>query len=278
MKWIHEAVGPATRFYPLESQPFSAGFDGVAAKELNIAMQGKRPDIPVSVQAPAELPICEVRRLGLVDYLDAYRLQQELAEARAAGSAEDILLLLEHPPTYTLGVTTDQAHLLVSREELVGQGIGVYQVDRGGDITYHGPGQLVGYPIIDIGGRRGGALRYLRDLEEVLIQVLQTFGVAAGRLRPFTGVWVGEEKIAAIGVKVNARKIATHGFALNVDPDLNAYGRIVPCGIQGKAVTSLVRVLGRRVSMEDVMDEVVVGFGQVFERVMQNRTTKAMNT
>ena len=241
-------------------------------------MQGKRPDISVSGQELAELPRCEVRRLGLVDYLDAYRLQQELAEGRATVSTEDTLLLLEHPPTYTMGVTTNETHLLVSPEELVGQGIGVYQVDRGGDITYHGPGQLVGYPIIDIGGRRGGPLRYLRDLEEVLIQVLQTFGVAAGRLRPYTGVWVGEEKIAAIGVKVNARKITTHGFALNVDPDLNAYGRIVPCGIQGKAVTSLDRVLGRRVSMEDVMDEVVVGFGRVFERVMRNRATKAINT
>jgi lipoyl(octanoyl) transferase len=250
----------------------------VAAKESNIVMQGKRPDLAVPAQTLAELPICEVRRLGLVNYLDAYRLQQELAEGRANGSTEDTLLLLEHPPTYTMGLATNETHLLVSREELVGQGIEVYQVDRGGDITYHGPGQLVGYPVIDIGGRRGGPLRYLRDLEEVLILVLQTFGVAAGRLRPYTGVWVDEEKIAAIGVKVNARKIATHGFALNVDPDLNAYGRIVPCGIQGKAVTSMDRVLGRRVPMEDVMDAVVVGFGQVFERVMQDRPTKAMNT
>ncbi|HAA02314.1 MAG TPA: octanoyltransferase [Syntrophobacteraceae bacterium] len=211
---------------------------------------------------------CEVWRLGVVDYLDAWKLQRQLAEARATGRTEDVLLLLEHPPTYTLGVTTDETHLLVPREQLLRQGIAVVEVDRGGDITYHGPGQAVGYPILDISSHRGGALRYLRDLEEVLMRALHAMDVCGRRLRPFTGVWVGEEKIAAIGVKVNARNITTHGFALNVCPDLKAFDRIVPCGIQGKAVTSLEKVLGHRVPMEDVMEEVVGAFGQVFGRMV----------
>jgi lipoyl(octanoyl) transferase len=218
------------------------------------------------------LPVthCRVLRLGMVDYLDAWRLQRQLAETRAAEGGDDVLLLLEHPPTYTLGVTTDKTNLLVSRKELESRGVKVIEVDRGGDITYHGPGQLVGYPVMDISKRRGGPLRYLRDLEEVLIRALVAMGVAADRLRPFTGVWVGGEKIAAIGVKVNARKITSHGFALNVCPDLKAFDRIIPCGIEGKAVTSLDKVLGRKVPMEEVMDAIVSAFGEVFERVMSN--------
>jgi lipoyl(octanoyl) transferase len=211
---------------------------------------------------------CRILRYGMVDYLDAWKLQQNLAEARAAGRGDDVLLLLEHPPTYTLGVTTDKAHLLVPKEELERLGARVVQVDRGGDITYHGPGQLVGYPVMDISNRRGGPLRYLRDLEEVLIRALGAMRIAAERLRPFTGVWVGGEKIAAIGVKVNARKITTHGFALNVCPDLRAFERIIPCGVRGRAVTSLEKVLGRHVPMEEVMDTVIAAFGQVFGRVM----------
>jgi lipoyl(octanoyl) transferase len=219
------------------------------------------PDVSAAIQ-------CRVWRLGVVDYLDAWKLQQNLAEDRAAGRSEDVLLLLEHPPTYTLGATTDEGHLLVPRLELQRQGVRVVQVDRGGDITYHGPGQLVGYPIMDIGSRRGGALRYLRDLEEVLIRGLRTMGISAERSRPLTGVWAGGEKIAAIGVKVNARKITTHGFALNVGPDLKAFDRIIPCGIRGKAVTSLEKVLGHQVPIAEVMDAVIVAFGQVFGRIM----------
>jgi lipoyl(octanoyl) transferase len=212
--------------------------------------------------------MCRVRRLGVVDYLEASDLQRRLVAERAAGAVADTLLLLEHPPTYTLGATGDEAHLLVPRKKLAEQGIAVHCVDRGGDITYHGPGQLVGYPVVDIGGRRGGALRYLRDLEEVLVAALLTLGIAAGRLRHHTGVWVGDEKVAAIGVKVSARNITSHGFALNVHPDLNHFRQIIPCGLRDKGVTSLERLLGRKVPLETVADQVVTEFGRVFDCAM----------
>jgi lipoyl(octanoyl) transferase len=237
---------------------------------MDIAMERIVADALETLPDASPVTPCRVLRLGMVDYLDAWRLQRQLAETRAAEGGDDVLLLLEHPPTYTLGVTTHKTNLLVSREELESRGVKVIEVDRGGDITYHGPGQLVGYPVMDISKRRGGPLRYLRDLEQVLIRALGAMGVAAERLRPFTGVWVGGEKIAAIGVKVNARKITSHGFALNVCPDLQAFALIVPCGIEGKAVTSLDKVLGRKVPMEGVMDAIVSAFGEVFERVMRN--------
>jgi lipoyl(octanoyl) transferase len=221
----------------------------------------------VSIEPPAET-VCRVRRLGVVDYLEAWDLQRRLVAERASGVIADTLLLLEHPPTYTLGSSGDEAHLLVPREELAERKIAVHRVDRGGGITYHGPGQLVGYPILDIGGRRGGALRYLRDLEEVLIVALRTLGVEAGRLRHNTGVWVGDDKIAAIGVKVNARKVTSHGFALNVHPDLNYFREIIPCGLRDKGVTSLERLLRRKVLLEAVADQVIATFGRVFDFAM----------
>jgi lipoyl(octanoyl) transferase len=212
--------------------------------------------------------ICQVRRLGLADYLEVMELQCRLVTERAAGCLADTLLLLEHPPTYTLGATGDEAHLLVSREFLARRGVVVHRVNRGGDITYHGPGQLVGYPILNIGSRRGGPLRYLRDLEETLMSALREFGVDAARLRHHTGVWVGGEKIAAIGVKVSAHHITSHGFALNVNPDLDWFRRIIPCGIRDKGVTSLERVLGQPVGMDAVAEQVVAAFGRVFDCTM----------
>jgi lipoyl(octanoyl) transferase len=217
---------------------------------------------------PIAQTVCRVRRLGVTNYLDAWDLQRRLVAERASGAIADTLLLLEHPPTYTLGATGDEAHLLVPREDLAKQGIAVHCVDRGGDITYHGPGQLVGYPVVDIGGRRGGALRYLRDLEEVLVLALRTLGVAAARLRHHTGVWVEDEKVAAIGVKVSARNITSHGFALNVHPDLNHFRQIIPCGIRDKGVTSLEQLLGRKVPLDAVADHVVAAFGRVFDCAM----------
>jgi lipoyl(octanoyl) transferase len=237
---------------------------------MDIAMERVFEDASGLLHDASPVIECRVFRLGVVDYFYAWRLQRQLVEAHGVSRSEDVLLLLEHPPTYTLGVATDKAHLLVEREELERLGVRVIEVDRGGDITYHGPGQLVGYPVMDISQRRGGPLRYLRDLEEVLIRALGAMGVAADRLRPFTGIWVGGEKIAAIGVKVNARKITSHGFALNVCPDLNAFDRIIPCGIEGKSVTSLDKVLGRKIPMEEAMDTIVSAFGEVFERVMRN--------
>lgn len=184
----------------------------------------------------------DVRRLGLVPYREAWALQRELAEARRAGSIPDTLLLLEHPHTYTIGRRGTRDHVFLTDRELAERGITCLEVDRGGDVTYHGPGQLVGYPIVALGPRPDvGA--YLRSLEEVLIDALADFGVRTGRLVGFTGVWIGSDKIAAIGVKV-AQGVTTHGFALNVSTDLSLFRHILPCGIPDKGVTSMARELG----------------------------------
>ncbi|GLI35506.1 lipoyl(octanoyl) transferase LipB [Desulforhabdus amnigena] len=212
--------------------------------------------------------ICHVCSLGRIDYGIAWKMQKALAAARAEERIPDTLLLLEHPPTYTLGRRTDPSHFLVPRELLLRQGVAVYHVDRGGDITFHGPGQLVGYPVLNLQGCPGGPSRYLRDLEEVLIEGLAALGVASGRLSGFTGVWVGHEKIAAIGVKINARRITEHGFALNVSTDLHYFNQIVPCGIREKGVTSLEQVLGRSVAIYEVEREVAHAFGKVFDLEM----------
>jgi lipoate-protein ligase B len=190
--------------------------------------------------------------LGQVDYMDAWRLQQELAALRATGCIADVLLLLEHPPTITLGRAASRAHLLASPDELAREGVAVIEVDRGGDITYHGPGQLVGYPILDLTVHRKDLHWYLREVEEALIHVVAEFGVVGRRFPPHTGVWVAERKIAAIGVKVS-RWVTQHGFALNVCPDLCHFGWIIPCGIRDFGVTSLSRELRRQVNVSELL-------------------------
>jgi lipoyl(octanoyl) transferase len=210
-----------------------------------------------------------VRRLGRVGYDEALALQQELVEARRAGASENTLLLLEHPPVITLGVKTRRgpSHIVASSETLEAEGVAVHETGRGGDVTYHGPGQLVGYPIFDLRPDRCDVHRYVRDLEEALIVAAARFGVAAGRVAGLTGVWVGppgaEEKLAAIGIRIS-RWITSHGFALNVATDLRHFDLIVPCGITDRGVTSLERLLGRSVPMPEVEDAVVAGFLQVF--------------
>jgi len=219
-----------------------------------------------------------------MDYAQAWELQKRLVAARTEGRIEDVLLLLEHPHTYTLGRSGKIEHLLMSEAERQARGVTVHWVDRGGDITYHGPGQLVGYPIISLGshtvhgvesstGRdripQTDYVRYLRDLEEVLIRALAAFGVRGERVTGYTGVWVDGEKIAAIGVKVNAQGISCHGFALNVCTDLSYFAGIVPCGIHDRGVTSLDRLLGRPVTMDEVAQAVAASFGQVFGLEMQ---------
>lgn len=181
--------------------------------------------------------------LGRVDYEAAWALQRALADDRRAGQLPDLLLLVEHPPTFTIGRGGSRAHLLAGPAELAALGAQVVEVDRGGDITYHGPGQLVGYPILDLLARGRDVHRYLRLLEEALIRALADLGLAAGRLPPHTGVWVGAEKIAAIGVKVS-RGVTLHGFALNIAPDLTHFAAIIPCGIRDKGVTALAHALG----------------------------------
>jgi lipoyl(octanoyl) transferase len=207
----------------------------------------------------------EVRRLGLIPYADALALQRELVEERRTGRIGDLLLLVEHPHVLTLGVRGDggRSHILASAEALASRSIDVHETGRGGDITYHGPGQLVGYPILDLKPDRCDVHRYVRDLEEVLIRVAADYGIEAGRVPGLTGVWVGGGKLAAIGVRI-ARWITSHGFALNVTTDLEYFNLIVPCGIADGGVTSLAALLGRTVDREGVEDRIVHHFSEVF--------------
>ena len=204
-----------------------------------------------------------VRRLGLIPYREAWELQRRLAEQRRAGEVPDTLLLLQHPHTYTIGRSGSRDHVFLSDVQLAARGITCLEVDRGGDVTYHGPGQLVGYPIVDL-GLKPDVGAYLRALEACLIAVLAGFGIAAGRLPGFTGVWIeGQRKIAAIGVKV-ASGITTHGFALNVSTDLSLFAHILPCGIRDKGVASMASELGRAPDMTAVEDAVAARFPERF--------------
>ncbi|GIV16158.1 MAG: octanoyltransferase [Armatimonadota bacterium] len=206
----------------------------------------------------------DIRWLGSIDYASAWQLQRELVQQRRAGAVPDTLLLLEHdPPVITLGRAAHREHLLVSSPLLQEMGIQLVETDRGGDITYHGPGQLVGYPILDLREHGRDVHLYLRRLEEALIAALRHFGVVAHRKEGLTGVWVGEHKIAAIGIKVS-HWVTMHGFALNICPDLNHFNLIVPCGIRDKGVTSLQHLLGREVTHKQVIPAVVEAFAQVF--------------
>jgi lipoyl(octanoyl) transferase len=214
-----------------------------------------------------EMRTVEIRRLGLVPYLDALAMQRSLVEDRRAGRIGDVLLLLEHPPVLTVGVRGDggRSHVLATDEALAARGIEIHETGRGGDVTYHGPGQVVGYPILDLTPDRRDVHRYVRDLEEVLIRVAADYGVTAGRVQGLTGVWVGQEKLAAIGVRI-ARWITSHGFAFNVATNLEDFKLIVPCGIVDRGVTSLVQLLGRTVELSEVEERVATRFAEVFAR------------
>lgn len=202
-----------------------------------------------------------------MSYGDGLELQQLLVEQRKSNQIPDQLLLLEHPPVITLGVKTrnDRSHVVATAQMLEDQGVQVFESGRGGDVTYHGPGQLVGYPIMDLRPDRCDVHRYVRDLEEMLIRVAAAFGVTAGRLPGLTGVWVGGDKLAAIGVRI-ARWVTSHGFALNVSTNLAHFDLIVPCGISDKGVTSLDRVTGQQLDMDEVANVTAREFGAVFER------------
>ncbi|MGK7311404.1 MAG: lipoyl(octanoyl) transferase LipB [Candidatus Longimicrobiales bacterium M2_2A_002] len=208
----------------------------------------------------------DVRRLGRMAYADGLALQEELVAARRAGEIPDTLLLLEHPHVITLGSSSDTSHVLLDDGERRLMGIELFETGRGGDVTYHGPGQLVGYPILDLKPDRKDLHRYVRDLEEALIRMLAGCGVDADRKEGLTGVWVGDEKVAAIGVRVSSGWITSHGFALNVSTDLRFFDAIVPCGITDHGVTSMEALLGRTLDLDEVGDRVVAAMADVFGR------------
>jgi lipoyl(octanoyl) transferase len=201
--------------------------------------------------------------LGLTDYRTAWDLQRKLFDLRLSGSIPDVVLLNEHNHVYTLGRTADPDHLLADDEELKIRGVEVCRIDRGGDVTYHGPGQLVVYPILCLSPDRRDVHRYLRDLEEVVIRTLARYDIEAGRDPDFTGVWAGSRKICAIGVRVS-HWVTMHGFALNVNTDLSYFDRIIPCGIFHRGVTSLQRLTGREISLRDIAEAVTENFADVF--------------
>jgi lipoate-protein ligase B len=218
----------------------------------------------------------DAKWLGQIEYDAAWEMQKEMVAARVADPAlADELLLLEHPPTYTLGRSGTLDHLLLDDAELAENGFAVRWVDRGGDITYRGPGQLVGYPILNLkrffqvqGFDKPDFRRYLRNLEAVIMQTLAGFGIDGWRYDGYTGVWVdrpdGPRKIAAIGVRVNVKGISSHGFALNVDPDLDHFGNIIPCGITEHGVVSMAEILERPLATTDLLQPIVDAFADVF--------------
>ena len=214
--------------------------------------------------------------LGQLGYLEALELQRSLARDRISGTIpQDLLLLVEHPPVVTLGRSSKQKHLVASPEFLQSKGVELYEVERGGDVTFHGPGQLVGYPIIDLKRHRQDLHWYLRKIEEALINSLDDYGIPGERNTAYTGVWTRGKKIASIGV--HARDWVTwHGFALNVTTDLSYFDLIVPCGIDGVAMTSISRELGSDdISMQDVRDRITARFAAAFDltAVITSRST-----
>jgi lipoyl(octanoyl) transferase len=220
-----------------------------------------------------------VRRLGLVPYADGLELQRRLVEDRKADRIPDTLLLLQHPHVVTIGVKKDgRAHILASPEQLAGLGVAVFETGRGGDVTYHGPGQLVGYPILDLNPDRRDVHRYVRDLEEVMIRVCADYGLTAGRVKGLSGAWIkgksGDAKIGAIGVRIS-RWITSHGFAFNVATDVDFFNLIVPCGIADKGVTALSSELGRTPEMSEVENRFIAHFAAVFERSVSDRISLA---
>lgn len=205
---------------------------------------------------------CEFRDLGRMGYAEAYELQRELATRRKAGEIPDQLLFVEHPPVITLGRNAREENVLFSRDALLTAGVEVHECDRGGDVTYHGPGQIVGYPIFDLRDWKRDVVAYVRGIEEALIEAIGEFGLDGERVPGATGVWVGGAKVAAIGVHLS-RWITSHGFALNVATNLDHFKFIVPCGLT-KPVTSL-RALGCQAPVEDVKESLLAALSEVFE-------------
>ena len=207
----------------------------------------------------------EIQHLGLMPYKESLRIQEQLVLSRRSGEVPDQLLMQEHPHVITVGKSSSEEHILVTEEQISDLGINVFKVGRGGDVTYHGPGQLVGYPILDLKPNRKDLHRYLRDLEEVLIRSLAVLSIEGRRRDKMTGVWVEGRKIAAIGVRVSSQWITSHGFSINVCNDLSYFETIVPCGIKGVEVTSIANELGTKITIGAVTRIVVQEFREVFQ-------------
>ncbi|HOX38064.1 MAG TPA: lipoyl(octanoyl) transferase LipB [Candidatus Brocadiia bacterium] len=224
-------------------------------------MGGADSSLPEMPTGDADLVAAD---LGIIGYDDALSLQRRLHERVAARKDRtEFLLLLEHEPVITIGRSGRREHILFSEAELLKRGVELKETERGGDVTFHGPGQIVGYPIVDLERRGGDVVGYLRKLEGVLIEVLGDYNIASGRSEGFTGVWVGNEKVAAIGVA--ARKwVAMHGFALNVNVSLDYFNMIVPCGISDRKVTNMERILGRSCDMKEVKRRLIARFAESF--------------
>jgi lipoate-protein ligase B len=208
--------------------------------------------------------MCIILEMGLMDYQEAYELQRTLHRQRVEGKISDVLLLLEHPPTITVGKSGSLDNVLVTREQLVQQGISLFFIDRGGDVTYHGPGQLVGYPIVDLRQREKDLHCYVRNLEEVILRTLKDFSIDGERDESHPGVWVNGEEIATIGLSVR-RGVSMHGFALNINIDLEHFSFINPCGFSDRGATSMSKILGTDVPLEEVTKSLIYHFCDVFD-------------
>ena len=207
--------------------------------------------------------LINVLQIGLIDYMQSYNLQTELLNRRINGEIEDTLLLLEHPPVVTIGKSGKLENILATEIQFAEKGISVFFMDRGGDVTYHGPGQLVGYPILDIGSRGRDLHQYVHNLEEVMIRTLGDFGINAFRDNTHPGVWIGDEEIAAIGLKVK-KWVSMHGFALNINTDLEPFSLINPCGFADRRTTSMSYILSQKLSMATVTERLIAHFAEIF--------------
>jgi len=207
-------------------------------------------------------------RLGTIDYAEAHRLQKELQAKRISGEIDDTVLLLEHPPVLTMGRSAKEQHVLAAPDVLAARGISVHEVGRGGDVTYHGPGQLVAYPIIDLKPDRRDVRKYMWSLEETMIRTCADFGLAAARVEGLNGAWIGNRKVGAVGVRIS-RWVTMHGLAINANSDLTHFDLIVPCGIQDKTVTSLTAELGHTVFAADVIDPLARHLADLFDTTVE---------
>ncbi len=211
-----------------------------------------------------------ILNLDTISYEEAFDLQKRLVEMRSQDNINDILILLEHPPVLTVTRKATLKNVLASPDELKEKGISLCKTNRGGDITYHGPGQLVGYPIMDLKEHGKDLHKYIRNIEEMIIKLLRDYDISAHRDKNNPGVWVGKEKIAAIGIAVKSSWTTMHGFSLNINPDLSHYSLIVPCGITDRGVTSLSKLLGKSVSQKEVRERLIQHFQEVFNVITKN--------